>query len=1294
MLRSSNPVPSRILLAVFVAGLLFAASPSIGSEDGAPPAPSRKGAFLELSFSSRIVLDPSAGLWLDDVQVSVNGTAEWGFTDEDREQVVYDPEPCSPMLPWISTVVRTRSDIVGHSITKETEQVRLPIGELRTMPRATNPWEPRDETGICAPREVSPMERLQWSSPGYQRIDGELHRVYTIYYLPFTFHGPAGVRHIHHTTVDMELSNEMTEPTPSRIEGDPGLVPGTLSVTEFLDLPPEYLIITGEENKDVLSELACWRNEMGIPTSVVTVGDITSAYNGGGDDADLMRQYIKDVLDGWGVLKYVLLAGDWETVPVKSVLDSNAYSGWDDGTIPADSYFQCLDGTWDRDGDGDFAEPGDIEDAIPDLVVSRLAIDDPKIWEEKIQQIKDYETGESGAHWSESALLIGANTHNEGDGNAHNEYLWNKYLDNIFTDKMAMYEDEGTLSRSDVDQALEGGVSFVQFVDHGGPTVWCDDYGAGVVYTDRDAEELTNGDMLPFVSTLACLTTWFDDTSGCPSQRFSDSLGEAFTENTNGGSLAYVGSSRTSVGILGMERYLPYDNGLQEDIARQLGGLSVFDPGSIHTSAKKHYAESWSREFSNPNNPEVSMCWLEFTLLGEPLTSIWTSDARELFLNVEHEDDLDPHIVIGVTDLNGEPVPDVNITLQNFNRGVFERGISDQDGLVEFDLVLDWFCDINLTASKHNHMLYKDYISISDVIPPETELLTTPEEPDGENGWFLQEPEVRFLPNEIAVVHYSFGSSVYNTLNGSGNYSLGHLGEGEHSVHFFGEDLAGNLETEKHRYIKVDVEEPNVTHRIVPEVPNGDNGWYSSEPQVTLYTPENDTGSPVEMMFRTDDSEWQIYEYPFFVPEGVHVLRYKARDASGRGSEPVSLDLKVDTTPPETMISIKDTGEPTPDGWYTRTPRIELSSSETGARMEYRLNRRESFRDYTNPFFVPDGDHELQFRSVDPSGNIGPTNTVDIKVDTEAPTVQYTIDPPLPDGMNGYHITRPSVDIECLDNLDAEIFVRMDGGEWVKGLDTFDIDDGEHSIEVYSADRAGNTCPVEEMIFKVDTRRPETSFSARGSRNGEWFTSGPMVRLTSEEDASIRYRWEEDGQDKVYDSPLKPPEKEGIFHLSFYSIDRAGNQEESTLMTLKVDTRDPVLRVDTLSSGRDRITIDCSGSTDGTTLRYRVLEGDEVLADWTERSLIPVDPGPGEHTLTVEAKDSAGNTDSMEVDVYVEPLWKTVSKIALPISVLVGLIVLTVVMLIRSRRGPGRRHQEPYGAPVAEQTYEALETDN
>ena len=78
------------------------------------------------------------------------------------------------------------------------------------------------------------------------------------------------------------------------------------------------------------------------------------------------------------------------------------------------------------------------------------------------------------------------------------------------------------------------------------------------------------------------------------------------------------------------------------------------------------------------------------------------------------------------------------------------------------------------------------------------------------------------------------------------------------------------------------------------------------------------------------------------------------------------------------------------NGWY-RNPLVTLSASDQDGdldRIEYRLNATSAWTPYVSPFSVTgDGEHALQYRSVDKVGHIEATKTLSFKIDATAPAL-------------------------------------------------------------------------------------------------------------------------------------------------------------------------------------------------------------------------------------------------------------------------------------------------------------------
>jgi len=97
-----------------------------------------------------------------------------------------------------------------------------------------------------------------------------------------------------------------------------------------------------------------------------------------------------------------------------------------------------------------------------------------------------------------------------------------------------------------------------------------------------------------------------------------------------------------------------------------------------------------------------------------------------------------------------------------------------------------------------------------------------------------------------------------------------------------------------------DTTPPITTHLIIPEFPDGKNGWYIKD--VTIKIESKDDYSGVEYIkFLIDDFDWEQYKYPFDVSwDGYHCLTYYAVDKAGNVEEPCEVvRFNSDQTIPE-----------------------------------------------------------------------------------------------------------------------------------------------------------------------------------------------------------------------------------------------------------------------------------------------------------------------------------------------------------------------------------------------------------
>ncbi len=300
----------------------------------------------------------------------------------------------------------------------------------------------------------------------------------------------------------------------------------------------DLVIIAPSEFSDELQPLVEHKENHGLKTKLVTLDEIyggTYFPSNGRDDAEKVKYFIKDALEGWGI-KYVLLAGGLDS-PIKSDtwLVPARYSRLaygDEKLTLCDLYFADIykyeDGQpvfddWDSNGNGIIAEwkgiSKDILDLHPDVYVGRLACRSVKEMSTVVEKIIKYEN-ECDSSWFRRVVLAGGDTFNDIDGyNFLEGEEANKkvaeYLDDFEAEKL--WWSEGNVNQKNMVDMIGEGSGFVHLSGHGSPGVWFvkdfiqNPHGKYIWALDvYHIPSLQNGDKLPIVVIGGCHNSMFN----------------------------------------------------------------------------------------------------------------------------------------------------------------------------------------------------------------------------------------------------------------------------------------------------------------------------------------------------------------------------------------------------------------------------------------------------------------------------------------------------------------------------------------------------------------------------------------------------------------------------------------------------------------------------------------------------------------------------------------------------------------------------------------------------------------
>jgi hypothetical protein len=259
--------------------------------------------------------------------------------------------------------------------------------------------------------------------------------------------------------------------------------------------------------------------------------------------------------------------------------------GPDDGWIPCDYYFACLDGTWNGNNNGIYGEIADQPDLFPEVSVGRLA---PNNLDDAYRIVNRIVTYTPPAQ--RKALLV---ANNLGWGLCYEKiFKQTKILpliQSFFSTIYQLYECDGTLTLAGfVNLVNNSGISLIQYYGHGSPT------STQLMDSSQVDSQILSTPYYPVFFALSCSTCRYDN---------MECFGEAWADKAKA---SYIGSTRVAYG----------------------GGQQTGE--GIDQRFMAAYPLVWNTGYALNNarvNHFISHGWntiaiktiLEFTLLGDPV---------------------------------------------------------------------------------------------------------------------------------------------------------------------------------------------------------------------------------------------------------------------------------------------------------------------------------------------------------------------------------------------------------------------------------------------------------------------------------------------------------------------------------------------------------------------------------------------------------------------------------------------------------------------------------------------------
>jgi hypothetical protein len=273
---------------------------------------------------------------------------------------------------------------------------------------------------------------------------------------------------------------------------------------------------------------------------------------------------------------------------------------------------------------------------------------------------------------------------------------------------------------------------------------------------------------------------------------------------------------------------------------------------------------------------------------------------------------------------------------------------------------------------------------------------------------------------------------------------------------------------------------------------------------------------------------------------------YTMPDLSG------ALQFPDDHDAPVTTHSL-DPAEPNDNGWYTDPIAVTLESSDTGgAGVEQTLYRVDGGAPLVysgRPFdYDVQGEHLLEYRSIDGAGNAETYKGLTLKLDTRAPETTAATRPQRTVGT--WHDGPVTVSLQAVDGTGSgpdTTEYRMDGGAWQAYDGAFAVErSGVHTVDYRTTDIAGNVEPTQSLTVRVDGTAPVTTALINGEAPQNTYTGATRIVFTREDGdgsgaVATEYRLDDGGWTEY--SGAFDVDQAGGHRVDYRSRDAAGNVE-------------------------------------------------------------------------------------------------------------------------------------------------------
>ncbi|MEX1061760.1 MAG: peptidoglycan DD-metalloendopeptidase family protein [Patescibacteria group bacterium] len=365
--------------------------------------------------------------------------------------------------------------------------------------------------------------------------------------------------------------------------------------------------------------------------------------------------------------------------------------------------------------------------------------------------------------------------------------------------------------------------------------------------------------------------------------------------------------------------------------------------------------------------------------------------------------------------------------------------------------------------------------------------------------------------------------------------------------------------------IVFDYDPPETEIEVIPDFPDGGEGWYLSPPLIALTA--TDDASGIAGIEYDLGNGWQIYAGPFLIEqEGNVTVQYRAIDFAGKVEQTQSNSFKIDTTKPQTNIYFIGNYFQDFDGnvFISSQTEVELLATDeiSGVAETIYYNSHSGQNGEEESYSVPfrltgeDGEHTVLYQSVDVAGNDEEPNLQEVYLDSTPPVSSDDSD-------GDWHNEDVAVVITAQDPNSPDLtpgsgvremkYHGSQEGDGLGGLvDLLFMDEGTHEIFYYSVDNVQNTEEEKNAHpVKIDKTPPQINgtLTSDPNENG-WYSHNVTVHFEAADQEYLS------GLKSV--TPALVISTEGFNQETFgVAEDQAGNFSEVTLTGINIDMTAP-----------------------------------------------------------------------------------------------------------------------------------------